>query len=115
MGTRGRGCDVANVLECTGCGDPIFIDNGHEQCGWCGYGKSCCCDCGLDHDEPAQARLPKQCSRCGHIDTDVIDRLRGYVDKPFRWVVECEDLRLCAERYERKEKEHATGTEPKGI
>jgi hypothetical protein len=97
--------DMTSVPECQGCGVYIFIDfsdEGHDICSWCGLGTHCCCECGLDHDEPAQARLPKQCSRCGHIGTDVIDRLRGYVDKPFRWVVECENLRLCAERYERK-------------
>jgi len=88
----------------------IGLNLDHEQCDSCGYGKHCgCCDtqgCGIeDEDEPSRKKPGKlkQCSRCGHIGTDVIDRLRGYVDKPFRWVVECGDLPLCWERQERKE------------
>ena len=96
-------------IECQGCGVyvfPDFSDEGDDICDWCGLGTNCCCECGEEDEDEQPRKKPrklKQCSRCGHIGTDVIDRLRGYVDKPFRWVVECGDLPLCWERQERKE------------
>ena len=85
------------TLECQGCGDPIFVDHvrGHELCQQCGLGKNCCCDC--DEGEGSEE---KQCTTCGHVGTDVIDRA-WHTSSQVHWAVQCANLPLCWERWER--------------